>query len=104
MIEISVVARCTQRNTPISPNKGIVGGVSEERALQAIRNDLLRYCSTWCLIIGSLKGVSIKGSGLAPVSRRLQLAGGNMVRGRYEFGFHFCQICPASVGVFLAAN
>ena len=41
MIEISVVARCTQRNTPISPIKGIVGGVSRERALQAIRNDLV---------------------------------------------------------------
>ena len=65
MIEISVVARCTQRNIPISPIKGIVGGVSRERALQAIRNDR----SIRCLIIGYLKGVSLKGvQGLAPVS------------------------------------
>ena len=47
----------------------------------------------------------MQGSGACPVSaERLQLAGGNMGRGRHEFGFHFCQICPASVGVFLAAN
>ena len=63
----------------------------------------LIYCSTRCLI-KDLKGVSMQGSGLACVYRRLQLAGGNMGQGRHEFGFHFCQICPASVGVFLAAN
>ena len=64
----------------------------------------LVYCSTRCLI-KDLKRRKHAGSGACPVSaERLQLAGGNMGRGRHEFGFHFCQICPASVGVFLAAN
>ena len=106
MIEISVVARCTQRNTPISPIKGIVGGVSRERALQAIRND----CSD--ILFNTVFNNWVfrrrqheRGPGASHcVCRRIQLAGGNMVRGRYEFGFHFCQICPASVGGFLAAN
>ena len=105
MIEISVVARCTQRNTPISPIKGIVGGVSRERALQAIRNDLIGVLFNMLFNKGFKKASVCRGPGACPcVCRRLQLAGGNMVRGRYEFGFHFCQICPASVGVFLAAN
>ena len=71
MIEISVVARCTQRNTPISPIKGIVGGVSRERALQAIRNDLigiLVFCSTCCLIRGLNRRQHGGVQGLAPVS------------------------------------
>ena len=106
MIEISVVARCTQRNTPISPIKGIVGGVSRERALQAICKALIGILFN--MVFNNLVfkcGQHERGPGACPcVCRRLQLAGGNMVRGRYEFGFHFCQICPASVGVFLAAN
>ena len=77
-----------------------------ERALQAIRNDCLICCSTWCLIDWVFKmRQHERGPGASHcVCRRIQLAGGNMVRGRYEFGFHFCQICPASVGGFLAAN
>ena len=105
MIEISVVARCTQRNTPISPIKGIVGGVSRERALQAIRNDLIGILFNMLFNKGFKKASACRGPGACPcVCRRLQLAGGNRRRGRHEFGFHFCQICPASVGVFLAAN
>ena len=109
MIGISVVARCTQRNTPISPIKGIVGGVSRERALQAIRNDLIGILFNMLFNKGFNKGFkqasAWRGPGACPcVCRRLQLAGGNRRRGRHEFGFHFCQICPASVGVFLAAN
>ena len=101
MIEISVVARCTQRNTPISPIKGIVGGVSRERALQAIRNDLIGMLFN----NGFKQAPACRGPGACPcVCRRLQLAGGNRRRGRHEFGFHFCQICPARVGGFLAAN
>lgn len=68
MIEISVVARCTQRNTPISPIKGIVGGVSRERALQAICNDLVgmlfNVLFNKCLKRRQHGGVQ----GLAPVS------------------------------------
>ena len=105
MIEISVVARCTQRNTPISPIKGIVGGVSRERALQAIRNDLIGILFNMLFNKGFKQASAWRGPGACPcVCRRLQLAGGNRVRGSHEFGFHFCQICPASVGVFLAAN
>ena len=105
MIEISVVARCTQRNTPMSPIKGIVGGVSRERALQAIRNDLIGVLFNMLFNKGFKQASACRGPGASPcVCRRLQLAGGNMLRGRYEFGFYFCQICPASVGVFLAAN
>ena len=105
MIEISVVARCTQRNTPISPIKGIVGGVSRERALQAIRNDLIGVLFNTLFNKGFKQASVCRGPGASPcVCRRLQLAGGNRRRGRHEFGFHFCQICPARVGGFLAAN
>lgn len=106
MIGISVVARCTQRNTPISPIKGIVGGVSRERALQAIRNDLISMLFNMVFDKWVFKRRQHeRGPGACPcVCRRLKLAGVNMVRGEHEFGFHFCQICPASVGVFLAAN
>lgn len=105
MIEISVVARCTQRNTPISPIKGIVGGVSRERALQAIRNDLIGVLFNMLFNKGFKQASVCRGPGASPcVCRRLQLAGGNRRRGRHEFGFHFCQICPARVGGFLAAN
>ena len=104
MIEISVVARCTQRNTPISPIKGIVGGVSRE-SLAGYRNDLIGILFNMLFNKGFKQASAWRGPGACPcVCRRLQLAGGNRRRGRHEFGFHFCQICPASVGVFLAAN
>lgn len=76
MIEISVVARCTQRNTPISPIKGIVGGVSRERALQAIRNDLVAILFNMLFNKGFKKASACRGPGACPcVCRRLQLAG-----------------------------
>ena len=68
MIEISVVARCTQRNTPISPIKGIVGGVSRERALQAIRNDLIGVLFNMLFNKGLNRRQYAGVQGLAPVS------------------------------------
>ena len=68
MIEISVVARCTQRNTPISPIKGIVGEVSRERALQAIRNDLVGILFNMLFNKGFKRRQHSGVQGLAPVS------------------------------------
>ena len=79
MIGISVVARCTQRNTPISPIKGIVGGVSRERALQAIRNDLVGILFNMLFNKGFKKASACRGPGACPcVCRRLQLACGKI--------------------------
>ena len=80
MIEISVVARCTQRNTPISPIKGIVGGVSRERALQAIRNDLVDILFNTLFNKGFKRRKHVGVQGLAPVFAEGPLVGGNMGR------------------------